>query len=313
MSYLVGGIGVVVGVIGITLFYLSQKEIKNLIGQLEEMNGSETNQKFQVASSNPLYKQMAIKMNIMIDEKKKAHAEYIRMERELRETIANLSHDLRTPLTSMIGYLQLLEKKELEREKQNQYLHIVQGRAENLKGLIENFYELSQLNNDDYRIEYQEIHLERIFCELMANFYQDFVDKNLELQVNIEERLPSIGGDEKAITRILLNLIQNTLRYARKNIQVTISQQEEGVKLTITNEAGQLTTEDVPYLFDRFFMANRVRNGEGTGIGLAVVKKLATMMEAKVGAEILGDQLIIWVIFMRYKNEVKGLYHYNNK
>lgn len=303
--YLVAIIGFSLGVIGITLFLLSQKEVKNLIIQLEQINERETNQQVQVGSSNKLYRQLAIKVNQLISDKKEIQKEYIRMERELRETIANLSHDLRTPLTSMIGYLQLLEKEGLEIEKKKQYLKIVQGRAGNLKDLVENFYELSQLSNGVYKMEYQEIHLDRMFCELITNFYQDFVDKNLNLQIHVDKHLPSICGDEKATMRILLNLIQNTLRYAKKNIEINISQESEGIKLTIVNEAGNLRSEDVPCLFDRFFMVNRVRNGEGTGVGLAVVKKLAAMMDAVVGAQLIDDQLAIWITFINYKGKNK--------
>lgn len=303
IGYLIGGIGIIIGVIGVTLFLLSQKEVKNLINQLEEINSKETNQRVQISGGNKQYKQLAISINQIIEARKNTQKEYMRMERELREAIANISHDLRTPLTSILGYLQLLEKGQLEAEKQKQYLNVIQGRAENLKGLIENFYELSKLNSGTYPLEYQRIHIDRIFCELMANFYQDFMDKNLKLQMNIEENLPSIWTDEKAITRILLNLIQNTLRYAKKDIKVNISEEEKWIKVAITNEAGELKEEDIPQLFDRFFMANRVRNGKGTGVGLAVVKKLASMINAEVGAELEEQRVTIWVSFIKDENK----------
>lgn len=296
IGYIVGIVGVTVGVINSTLFLLSQKEVKGLIEQLEEMKANSTNQKIRVRGSSKLYRKLATCINNMIHEKNQLRSEYMQMDRELREAIANISHDLRTPLTSIIGYVQLFNREELPEEKKKQYLHIIASRAENLQGLIESFYELSQINSNDYVLEYQEIHLDRIFCELMASFYQDFVDKYLEIQMNIEEHLPSIWADEKAITRILLNLIQNTLRYAKKNIQVNILQVKEEIQLTIINEAGELKMEDVPYLFERFFMANRVRNGEGTGVGLAVVKKLVVMMGGRVEAQLLGEQIAISII-----------------
>ncbi len=296
IGYIVGIVGVTVGVINSTLFLLSQKEVKGLIQQLEEMKANSTNQKIRVRGSSKLYRKLATCINNMIHEKNQLRSEYMQMDRELREAIANISHDLRTPLTSIIGYVQLFNREELSEEKKKQYLHIIASRAENLQGLIESFYELSKINSNDYVLEYQEIHLDRIFCELMASFYQDFVDKHLEIQMNIEEHLPSIWADEKAITRILLNLIQNTLRYAKKNIQVNILQVKEEIQLTIINEAGELKMEDVPYLFERFFMANRVRNGEGTGVGLAVVKKLVVMMGGRVEAQLLGEQIAISII-----------------
>lgn len=300
MMYLIGGIiGAIIGVIGITLFLLSQKELKYLIKQLEEINSKETNQRVQVSSGNRMYQLLAVKINENITQKKKMQQEHIRMERELKETISNLSHDLRTPLTSIIGYLQLLEQEGLDLDKRKQYLNIVKGRAENLKGLVENFYELSQLNSSEYPLEYQEIHIDRMVCELSASFYQDFVDRKLELKIDIEEGLPSIYADERAVTRILLNLIQNALRYAKKHIEVQLIQKDEMIQLMILNEAGALVKEDVPYLFERFFMANRVRNGEGTGVGLAVVKKLVMMMDGKAKAELIDDRIAISISFKK--------------
>ncbi|MBP3887732.1 MAG: HAMP domain-containing histidine kinase [Cellulosilyticum sp.] len=303
MGYGVGIIGILVGVTGITLFLLSQKEVKSLIEQLEKFKSNPTNQEIRLRGGNKLCEQLAIKINETLREKKRLQSEYIKMDRQLREAVANISHDLRTPLTSIMGYVQLLEQEHLIEDKRNQYLKIIKGRAENLKSLIESFYELSKLESEDYTICCEEIHLERIFCELVANFYQDFVDKNLEIQMNIEENLPSIWADEKATTRILLNLIQNALRYAKKNIEVNISQEEERVKIQIANEAGELKAEDVPHLFDRFFMVNRVRNGEGTGVGLAVVKKLVAMINGKVDARLVENQLIIGIYFNKYKNK----------
>lgn len=300
IDYLIGVIGSILGVIGITLFLLSQKEIKNLISQLDQINHLETNQKITVGTGSKVYRALAIRLNEIIDEKKNAQRAFIKMEGELRETIANLSHDLRTPLTSMIGYMQLLEKENLEQEKRKQYLQIISGKAKNLQGLVENFYELSQINSNEYTLNCQEIHIERVFCELMASFYQDFVDKGLELKIEIEDYLPSIYADETALTRIILNLIQNTLRYAKKNIHIRITKEENRVRLTVMNEVGELKESDIPYLFDRFFMANRVRNGEGTGVGLAVVKKLVNIMGGEAVAEIIGDQIAISVVFKSF-------------
>ena len=306
MDYIISGIGILIGVIGITLFWLSQREIRSLIKQLNEINYKETNQKIMVRSSSALYKTLATKLNETIEEKKQSQRDYIKMEKELKETIANLSHDIRTPLTSISGYLQLLQQEDLDEEKKKKYLQIISGRTRNLQGLVESFYELSQLNSSEYKLECEEIHIERIMCELIASFYQDFVDKGLSLQIDIQENLPSAYANEGAVTRILLNLIQNTLRYAHKNIQIKLAQEGIYIKLSIINESGELKEDDVPYLFDRFFMGNRVRNGEGTGVGLAVVKKLVILLGGKVEAEIINERLVIEVYFKIFR-EMSGL------
>lgn len=297
IGYLVGSVGIMIGVTGFTLFLLSKKEIKSCVKQLKQINTRETNQKVTVSNSSAIYHQLAIEINKALEQKRYSKQEHIRIERELREAIANISHDLRTPLTSIMGYLQLLDKEEYLSEKGKAHLKIVQGRSKNLQGLVESFYELSQIESEQYITDYEEVHIERILCELMANFYQDFVDKKLDLQIHIAENLSSIYGNQKVVERILLNLIQNTLRYAKQKVDISVVEEKHQVVLTMMNEAGNLTEEDVPYLFERFFMVNRVRNGEGTGIGLAVVKKLVTLMEGEVAAKLIEDRLAIIISF----------------
>ena len=88
-----------------------------------------------------------------------------------------------------------------------------------------------------------------------------------------------------------MNLIQNTLRYARKEVELKVEEQDEYIVLSLTNEAGEVKAEDLPYLYDRFFMTNRVRSGEGTGIGLAVVKKLMELMDGQATAQLENERL----------------------
>lgn len=297
MEFSIGVIGIILGVIGITLFVLCRIEFISIINQLNRINHHKTNQRVIIKGNSKISKELGRKINETLNEKHHSQEEHIRMEKELREMIANLSHDLRTPLTSISGYLQLLEKEDIDEEKKKKYIQIISGRVQNLKGLIENFYELSKVDSEQYEIEYEEVHIGRILCELIAEFYQEFVDKDLDLQIKMDEQLPSIYGNGTAITRILLNLIQNTLRYAKKNVEIKVTKQDQEVKLSISNEAGALKEEDVPYLFDRFFMANRVRNGEGTGVGLAVVKKLVTLLNGRVEARLENEQIIISIYF----------------
>lgn len=324
----IGITGLMIGVLGVTLFFRIKKEIRRIIVQLDYINTHETNKEISIGTSLEVLNELARKVNELIQEKKTSQQNYIRMDHELREAIANISHDLRTPLTSILGYVQLIEGKvvkckqvisektadklysediekimdkepkgikangiEGELEKTESYLTIIKGRAEALNNLVESFYELSKLSSSGYELESEEIHIERIVCELMATFYQDFVDKNLHLNLIMPEKLPTIDGEHRSVERVMMNLIQNTLRYARKEVELKVEEQEEYVVISLTNEAGDVKAEDLPYLYDRFFMTNRVRSGEGTGIGLAVVKKLMELMGGQATARLENERL----------------------
>lgn len=335
----VGIVGIIVGVIGITLFWRIRLEAKDMTSQLRYINTHKTNKEITVGMPDRALQELAMSVNELIMDKKTSGQSYIRMEHSLREAIANVSHDLRTPLTSILGYIQLIEGK-LQRHqdiecntsidmpnseknvllsKQSKesgsgnrlmieegdklwsYLQTIRGRAEALNVLVESFYELSKLSSSETRLKAEEVHIDRIICELMAGFYQSFVDKNLELKISIPENLPSISGEVKSVERVLMNLIQNTLRYAKKKVELKVEKQENFVVLILSNESGDVKEEDLPYLYDRFFMTSRVRSGEGTGIGLAVVKKLMGLMGGEAGAELIEDRLCFVLKWHKWK------------
>lgn len=329
---MIGLSGFIIGVIGITLFLLIRRDIKKISKQVVYISENQTNKEIVTSVPNGFTKELASNINDLVRQKKESRQEHIRMEHELREAIANISHDLRTPLTSILGYIQLIEGKlsfnkdvkqqkdyeaiegevavkdtkveinnqEANIEKVKDYLQIIKSRAETLNGLVESFYELSKISSHDTTLELEAVQIERITCELIAEFYQNFVDKNLKLKICIPEKVSSIIGQKKSAERVVMNLLQNALRYAKENVEINIKEVEDEVILTVTNEAGEVKEEDLPYLFDRFFMANRVRSGEGTGIGLAVVKKLVELMNGKVKAELHGEQLSFSIHWCKY-------------
>ena len=308
---MIGLSGFIIGVIGITLFLLIRRDIKKISNQVAYISEHQTNKEIVTSVPNGFIKELANNINDLVRQKKESRQEHIRMEHELREAIANISHDLRTPLTSILGYIQLIEGKlsfnkgeinneEANMEKVKGYLQIIKSRAETLNELVESFYELSKISSHDTTLELEAVQIERITCELIADFYQNFVDKNLKLEIHIPDKVSRIIGEKKSVERVVMNLLQNALRYAKENVEVNIEEVENEVILTVTNEAGEFKEEDLPYLFDRFFMANRVRSGEGTGIGLAVVKKLVELMNGKVKAELHGEQLSFSIHWCKY-------------
>ena len=318
VGIVIGVIGFIIGVTGITLFWLNRIEIKKITKQVEYISEKETNKEVVVGVPNKSVKDLANSINELVRKKKESRQEHIKLEHELREAIANISHDLRTPLTSILGYVQLVEGKlnlnnrdfniedSLSEEEENLqkvagYLEIIKSRAGTLNELVESFYELSKISSNDSTLELEAIHMERITCELIADFYQNFVDKNLKLQIDIPQKVSSIIGEKKSVERVIMNLLQNTLRYAKEEVEISIEETESQVMLSVTNERGEVSEEDIPFLFNRFFMANRVRSGEGTGIGLAVVKKLVELMKGEVEAKINGEKLSFVVKWCKYR------------
>lgn len=289
--------GSLIGILGVTLFLLDRQEIKKLTEKLQEINGEDTQTKLTVMSGMKHFNRLVIEINKLIEDKNKARQNYCRMDKELKEAITNISHDFRTPLTSVRGYLQLLEQDSLEDEKKQKYLRTIENRTGSLSQLIENFYELSRVSSGDYKVEMKKIHIDKVFCELISDFYKEFVDKTLEPQIIIEDNLPMAWADEEVVERVFLNIIQNALRYAKHYFKAEIKVTQEGILTAFSNEAGDLSAEDAACLFNRSFTANKERSKGHTGIGLAAAKQLVEKAGGSIAAEVNNGILTITIVW----------------
>ena len=180
-------------------------------------------------------------------------AVWLEKERSLRQQIANVSHDLRTPLTSILGYLQLLEGGGLTEEERREYLAVVESRAKALQSLITGFYDLSRLEGGEYPLTREPVNLYSSLSGLLAAFYNDFTDRGFDMTVELEENLPPVQADSGGVLRVFTNLIRNALDHGQGKMTVRLFQTEEGVVSLFANETHELTEEDLPRVFDRFF------------------------------------------------------------
>ncbi|MBE6065590.1 HAMP domain-containing histidine kinase [Clostridium cochlearium] len=284
---------IIIASIFVTLYALLHKEIRNINNQLNTINKSKTNSKVLISSSNKEIKNLTLEINKTLEEKLKTDAKHKKMDLEIRQAIANISHDLRTPLTSIIGYIQLLEDNSLSENEKNQYINIIKKRSKSLQVLISSFYDLSRLEEKEYKFELQSVNLYDIMCDLIALSYNDFLSKKIEPNIDIDEQIPLIIADENAVRRILSNLIQNMIKYSNKFIFISLKNNKDHILATFTNDAPNLSEDDVSHLFQRFFTADRTRSGKSTGLGLAITKELVEQMGHEIFAELSKDNLSI--------------------
>ena len=220
------------------------------------------------------------------------------MDLELRQAIANISHDLRTPLTSIMGYIQLIEDDNLPDEERKQYIEIVKKRSKALQMLIGGFYDLSRLEAKEYKFELKTLNLYNIICDITASYYNDFLNKGIEPSMELEENIKLVISDENAVRRIFSNLIQNMLKYSSKNMSVTLSQKDGYISNVFTNDAPKLKEEDVTHLFERFFTGDKTRTEKSTGLGLAITKQLVEQMGHKISASLKDEKLSIEIMWI---------------
>ena len=280
-----------------TLYFFIREEIKSVKNQLKSINNTKTNSKVLLRTGRSEIEKLILEINKTIELKQEIESNYKKMDLEIKQSISNISHDLRTPLTSIMGYLQLMEDTNISESERKEYMNIVKERTEALQMLITSFYDLSRLEGKEYKFQFELINLSNLLCDSMASFYNDFINKGIEPSIDIEEDVPMILGDENGVKRVLFNLIQNILKHGNGPVEISLKKENNNITTTFTNEAKDLSEEDSKLLFQRFFTTDRTRSGKSTGIGLAVTKELVNQMGHDIHSELKDGRLSIIIIW----------------
>ena len=232
-------------------------------------------------------------INLIFDSKQKVVAEKKKKEEELRASISNMSHDLRTPLTSIMGYLQMIKSEKPSEADKKEYMDIVEKRTKSLQKLISSFYDLSRIEGNEYNFNYKKVNLSNVLCENIAVFYNDFINNNIEPVIEIEEGIKEIISDEGAITRIFSNLIGNMIKHGENYVKISLKQENDIIITEFTNKATGLTQENVDKLFNRFYTVDNSRSDRNTGLGLYITKVLVEKLGYNITAKLENENLKI--------------------
>lgn len=228
-------------------------------------------------------------LNHALDQIRQERISYEEREREFQRQLEDISHDLRTPLTAIQGYLKLIDQENLCSEEK-EYLEVIRRRSAHLQHLINQFYEFTTLLSGNYKMEIRRIDLCRMCREQLLGYYQQLEAAGMEVQVRIPEKPAFIQADENAVSRIIDNLLQNAVRYAKHRLEIEIKEIEitetrKEIILICTNDADDITEETVRQMFHRFSTGNHARSQGGTGLGLAISRKLAEQMGGAMTVE----------------------------
>ncbi len=268
------------------LWGLQRRSLQQAARSLREIGSGEAGRRLRLETPGKTMEELVWEVNRILDEKQQAQIAYRRSEKERRDEIANISHDLRTPLTSILGYLQLAQTEDCTEEERKEYLRIAENRAHSLQTLLAGFYNLSRLGADGYPLKPEAVRAGEVLCQLAADYYGDFTAAGMEPSLQLPGDLPPVWADRNGMTRVFGNLMQNAIKHGSHTLFIRGRQVGDAVEILFSNEAPGLKEEDVRQLFDRFFTADRMRTGQNTGLGLAIVKALCEKMGGQVEASL---------------------------
>ena len=273
--------------------WAQNRSLRSAARQLRDQETSGSTARLRLAMPNRAAEDLLEEVDRLRQARQADQTRWREQEQSIRRQIANISHDLRTPLTSILGYLQLLEDPDLPEEERREYLAVVESRARALQSLITSFYDLSRLEGGEYPLRREPVELRATLAGLLASFYSDFTEKGVDMDVELAENLPPVWGDPAAVLRVYTNLIRNALDHGEGRMSIRLYLEKGRVVSRFANQTRELTAEDVPHVFDRFFTSDKMRTGRNTGLGLAIVKALADQMGCRLEAALEEDTFCI--------------------
>jgi len=270
--------------------YLLKKSMREIYTDFENCLSEDTNVQITVSSGDKTVTRLAKAINLQLTKLRKIKQQYSDGDRELKEAITNISHDLRTPLTAICGYLDLLEKQN-HSEDTERYIEQIRNRSEVLKQLTEELFRYSIISSTP-ELSYEKVNLCRVLEESLISFEGTMQQVGIQPEI----QMPSVPVwrtlDYSAVVRVFGNIINNAIRYSDGDFEVHL---EENGKITFSNTANKLTTVEVEKLFDRFYTVDTAR--KSTGLGLAIAKTLVEKMNGKIEANINNKKLNIVICF----------------
>ena len=281
-------IGCMAAVIVVLLVKLHSvhKATKEITGAFAERLATDTNTLIDVAG-DAYAKRLAAEINVQLRKLREQRHRYVQGDAELKAAVTNISHDLRTPLTAIQGYLDLLEQVDLP-EDGARYVEMIKNRAEHLTALTEELFRYSVLLSEGKELTREPVVLNAALEESVAGFYAVFTERGITPRIRMPEEKVVRLLDASALSRVFSNLLNNALKYSDGDLEIELT--EEG-KLTFSNTAKDLDGVQVGKLFDRFYTVDTARRS--TGLGLAIAKTLVEQMGGSIGASYEDGRLRI--------------------
>ncbi|WP_035294832.1 HAMP domain-containing sensor histidine kinase [Clostridium sp. KNHs214] len=270
--------------------FLYKKQIRDIAMQIREFREKKTGKKITTEIYDKDIEDLTYETNEFLELYRKSEQEKVQFENTLQQGIANMSHDLRTPLTSIIGYLKLLQNDEINKEEA---LGVIKSKTDKLNVLINDFFELAFIESKDYKLKITKLNLTNIIQDEILSFYEAFETKGIEPIINIPKESIFINGDKNSLERIIDNLLSNTLKYSQRYVEINVKSSRSTATLTISNKCTNIDEKDVIYMFDRFYRADKVRKGQGTGLGLSIAKSLMQKMNGSIRSDFENNKITI--------------------
>lgn len=253
-------------------------------GQLESIIRIDPQQGDEIDRLTFTFKQMIERIQAQVEKLKEA--DMLR-----RELVTNVSHDLRTPLATLQGYIEtlFLKDRNLSAEDRKNHLQIAIQHCERLSNLVDELFELAKLDSREIKVRYEPFNISELAHDVVQKFDLSARDKQISIQIDQPQRIPFVNADIAMVERVIENLVENALRHTPTggSIQLTIKPQNEDISLCVSDTGSGISEEDLPFIFDRFYQRDKSKTGKTgyAGLGLAISRRILELHNKPIRVE----------------------------
>lgn len=273
-----------------------KKQILHMKEELDLLESEDTNQMLTSLGVIHATDDVIGIINRMVIRYREEENKLKRENRIYRESITSISHDIRTPLTSAKGYLQMMRKGELSEEKKSDYIKTIEQRLDHLTDMLNQLFEYARIEAGELKMEPEEFQAAHVFADTIAMFYEDFVKLGCEPEVRITDKACKLYADKQAYIRIIENLMKNALVHGMGGYQMSVDVEKNQCIIRVSNLTDTVDVRDIDQIFERFYTTDQSRTKKTTGLGLAIVKRFAKEMGGDARAALDGKRFTIEVV-----------------
>ena len=284
--------GAMAGVIVLLLvkLHLIKKSAREITSELGMILKEDTNTSLRLSTHDRDMCRLADSINVQLKQVRKEHLQYHQGNTELKTAITNISHDLRTPLTAIVGNLYMIGKTD-DLSEIREYVGAIEERTETMKQLTEELFRYSMIVSNESKEDTEEVFVNQVLAESISSFYPVLTEKGITPQIHLTDTRIVRNVNRSELARVFSNLLNNAVKYSNGDLDITLSDTGE---ITFANTAKELSTVEVEQLFDRFYTVEVARNS--TGLGLSIARTLVERMGGSITAEYDDGRLTIKII-----------------
>lgn len=283
------------GVLSVRL-WCYRTQMRHMLDELYFLENNDTNSLLTSRIAVGSTQAVILAVNHLLTRYRENERRLLRENKIYRESITSISHDIRTPLTSAKGYLQMLQRQNVSEEKKAQFLSTVVRRLDHLNNMLNQLFEYARIEAGELALEPEELNVGNLFAETISLFYNDFVHKGFVPEIDIAKKPCKIYADRNALVRIMENLIRNALVHGTGGFWFSVRVTEQQAVIGVSNLTDSIESYELDSIFDRFYTTDHSRSRRTTGLGLAIVKQFAQQMGGSVQATLEEGRFTVQVM-----------------